>query len=86
MRTKNLSTPHRQEYLAEVSSLAPTPALLHDIPTVARIMSTTTWAVRQLCRAGRLKFVRVGHRFLVSTQAIQAYISTNETYHNGSGA
>jgi excisionase family DNA binding protein len=70
----------------EASSLAPIPPLLHDIPTTAKLMSTTCWAVRELCRAGRLKFVRVGHRFLVSTQAIQDFITRSETYRGGNAA
>jgi hypothetical protein len=70
----------------EVSSLAPIAPLLHDIPTTAKLMSATCWAVRELCRSGRLKFVRIGHRSLVSTKAIQDYISSNETYHNRSRA
>ena len=78
MRSKKLSTPHPQEYPSEVSSLAPTPAFLHDIPTTAKLMSTTCWAVRELCRSGRLKFVRVGHRWLISTEAIRKFIQDAE--------
>jgi excisionase family DNA binding protein len=63
---------------SEASSLAPIPPLLHDIPTTAKLMSTTCWAVRELCRAGRLKFVRVGHRWLISTEAIRTFIQEAE--------
>jgi excisionase family DNA binding protein len=73
--------PHRRKSVQsqpEVSSPAPTPALLHDIPTTAKLMSTTCWAVRELCRAGRLKFVRVGHRWLISTEAIWTFIREAE--------
>jgi len=52
--------------------------LLHDISTTAKLMSTTTFAVRQLCRAGQLKYVRIGHRWLISPQAIQRFISQAE--------
>jgi excisionase family DNA binding protein len=61
-----------------VSPIAPIPALLHDISTTAKLMSTTTWAVRELCRSGRLKFVHVGHRWLVSTHAIEQFITQAE--------
>jgi hypothetical protein len=60
-------------------SASPTPAaILHDIPTTARIMSTTCWAVRQLCRDGQLKHVRIGHRWLISTDAIKKFIHDAE--------
>jgi len=62
----------------EGASPASTPAFLHDITTTARLMSTTCWAVRELCRSGRLKFVRVGHRFLISTEAIRTFIQEAE--------
>jgi hypothetical protein len=62
----------------ELSMPAPTPALLHDIPATAQLMSTTTWAVRTLCRSGQLKFVRVGHRWLISPEAIRAFIQSAE--------
>lgn len=72
MRSKNHSTQ------PDVSVIAPLPALLHDIPTTAKLMSTTTWAVRELCRSGRLKYVRIGHRFLISTEAIRDFIAQCE--------
>jgi hypothetical protein len=60
-------------------SASPTPAaILHDIPTVARIMSTTTWAVRGLCRSGQLTHIKIGHRWLVSTDAIRKFIAQAE--------
>jgi excisionase family DNA binding protein len=68
----------RSELASVPSSLAPTPAFLYDIKTTATLMSTTCWAVRELCRSGRLKFVRVGHRWLVSTSAIQDFIKRAE--------
>jgi excisionase family DNA binding protein len=66
-----------------VPSLAPIPAFLHDIKTTAALMSTTCWAVRELCRSGRLKFVRVGHRWLVSTHAIEQFIAAAEKVAGG---
>lgn len=51
---------------------------LHDIPTAAALMSTTIFAVRELCRSGKLKFVAIGHRWLISPQAIQEFIHENE--------
>jgi excisionase family DNA binding protein len=59
-------------------AVAPIPALLHDIPTTAKLMSSTTFAIRELCRAGKLRFVRVGHRWLISTEAIQKFIHDAE--------
>jgi hypothetical protein len=58
--------------------LATTPALLHSIPDTARLMGTTTFAVRILCRSGRLKYIALGHRWLISLEAIQRFIRTAE--------
>ncbi len=72
----------RNKSVSNVVSITPEPAsvspLLYDIPATARIMSTTTFAIRELCRSGRLKFVRIGHRWLVSTAAMRNFISQAE--------
>ena len=72
--------PHKKSspVIVSESTPAPTPAFLHNIANTAKLMSTTCWAVRELCRSGRLKYVRIGHRFLVSTQAIQRFIEQAE--------
>lgn len=65
--------------LSENPSPELTPAaILHDIPTTARIMSTTTWAIRALCRSGQLTHIKIGHRWLVSTEAIRKFIAQAE--------
>jgi excisionase family DNA binding protein len=61
----------------EASSPELTP-LLYDIPSTAKILSTTTFAVRELCRSNRLKFVRLGHRWLISLDAIHKFIRDAE--------
>ena len=56
--TRGCPMSHRRKAVQpqpEVASPGPTPAFLHDIPTAAKLMSTTCWAVRELCRSGRLK-------------------------------
>jgi excisionase family DNA binding protein len=60
------------------AEIAQPPAMLHDIATAAKIMSTTPWAIRQLCRAKKLPFVRIGHRWLISTDAIRSFIAKAE--------
>jgi len=49
-----------------------------DIPTVALRMSTTVFAVRELCRSGQLKYVPIGHKWLISPGAIQQFIRERE--------
>jgi hypothetical protein len=44
-------------------------------------MSTTVFAVRELCRSGRLKFVPIGHKWLISPRAIQEFIDENHGYY-----
>jgi ABC-type microcin C transport system duplicated ATPase subunit YejF len=51
---------------------------LMDIPTAALRMSTTVFAVRELCRSGQLKYVPIGHKWLISPGAIQDFIRTKE--------
>jgi ABC-type microcin C transport system duplicated ATPase subunit YejF len=51
---------------------------LMDIPTAALRMSTTVFAVRELCRSGQLKFVSIGHKWLISPGAIQDFIRAKE--------
>ncbi len=51
---------------------------LMDIPTAARRMSTTIFAVRELMRSGELVRVEIGHKWLVSPEAIRAFIQKKE--------
>jgi hypothetical protein len=61
------------------STQQPAPeVLLRDIPTTATMMGTTTFAVRELCRSGQLKYISIGHRWLISTSAMQAFITRAE--------
>ena len=56
----------------------PNDQYLHDIPTAAKLLSTTVFAVRTLMRTGELIYVAIGHRWLVSPQAIQDFIRRAE--------
>lgn len=61
----------------------PTPSndlYLMDIPTAARLLSTTVFAVRRLLRTGKIKFVVIGHGWLISPEALQEFIRKTETY------
>jgi hypothetical protein len=51
---------------------------LLDIPTVAARMSTAIFAIRELCRSGKLKFVTIGHKWLISPAAIQEFIRNEQ--------
>jgi excisionase family DNA binding protein len=78
-----MSTRSKKQEPASIGSPAvlaePAPApLLYDIPSTAKILSTTTFAVRELCRSNRLKFVRLGHRWLISLDAIHRFIRDAE--------
>ena len=56
----------------------PNDLFLMDIPTAASRMSTTVFAVRTLCRDGELKYVPIGHKWLISPGAIQDFIRRKE--------
>jgi hypothetical protein len=49
-----------------------------DIPTAARLMSTTVFAIRELCRSGELIYVPIGHKWLLSPEAIRTFIRKRE--------
>jgi hypothetical protein len=51
---------------------------LTDIPTAAQRMSTTVFAIRELCRSGEFKHVPIGHAWLISPGAIQDFIRREE--------
>ncbi len=70
MQSKN------QKIEQQVANL--TELFLMDIPTAALRMSTTVFAVRELCRSGQLKFVPIGHKWLISPGAIQQFIREQE--------
>ena len=57
---------------------APTPKFLFDIPEAAESMCTTIFAIRQLCRSGMLRYAEIGHKFLISHDAIQDCIRLME--------
>jgi hypothetical protein len=56
--------------------------LLIDIPTAAQKLSTTTFAVRELCRCDKIKYVTIGHKWLISIEALQEFIRKTEAYHS----
>jgi excisionase family DNA binding protein len=55
--------------------------LLIDIPTAARKLSTTVFAVRELLRSDKIKYVAIGHKWLISPAALQDFIRKAEVYH-----
>ena len=62
------------------STDSPTP-FLYDLPTTARLMTTTLFAVRTLIRTGKLRYVSIGNKFLVSPEAIRDFVVANERYY-----
>jgi hypothetical protein len=50
---------------------------LYDLPTTAHLLSTNIWAVRALIAQGKLKYVKVGHAFLISPEYIREFIEKN---------
>jgi hypothetical protein len=71
VRTKNVPAP-------APTAVNPNDLFLMDIPTAALRMSTTVFAIRELCRSGQLKYVPIGHKWLISPGAIQDFIRKQE--------
>ena len=73
--------PPKKATQPEISIPAPVvPALLHDISTTATMLGTTIFAVRELCRSGQLKYVQIGHRWVVSLSAMHDFIKRAENH------
>jgi hypothetical protein len=53
----------------------PTELFLMDIPTAARLLSTTVFAVGKIVPLDELVYVAIGHKWLLSPDAVRAFIS-----------
>jgi excisionase family DNA binding protein len=49
--------------------------LLLSIPAAARMLSATVWSVRELLWNGKVPYVKVGRRHLISPDDLRAYIA-----------
>ncbi|MCU1240571.1 MAG: Helix-turn-helix domain [Candidatus Acidoferrum typicum] len=49
--------------------------LLLDFQGAARMLSSTTWTVRNLLWAKKIPFVKIGRRFLIDPADIRAFIA-----------
>jgi len=54
--------------------VSPEENLLWDIPTAARKMSTTIWAVRSLIWSKRITPIKIGKRFLIDPADLRAFV------------
>jgi len=52
---------------------------LIDIPTAARLMSTTTFALREILRSGEIAYLNIGHKWLMSPDSIREFIRKRES-------
>jgi excisionase family DNA binding protein len=58
--------------------VVPEPLLL-DIHGSARALSATPWAVRSLLWDGKIPYIKIGRRFLVSPADLQAFIAREKS-------
>jgi hypothetical protein len=54
--------------------VSPEENLLWDIPTAARKMSTTIWAVRSLIWSKQITPIKIGKRFLIDPADLRAFV------------
>jgi hypothetical protein len=52
--------------------------LLLDIPSAAKALSSTVWTVRGLHASKKLRFFKLGRRFVVDIADIRAFIDTQK--------
>jgi excisionase family DNA binding protein len=57
-----------------ISSSAPVAHLLVDIPTAARLLSTTVWQIRELCWAKKLPYIKLGRKWLFTPASLEAFV------------
>jgi excisionase family DNA binding protein len=63
----------------QIADSAPQPEpLLVDIKGAARLLSVGPWAVRELLWGRRLKFIKIGKKFLIDPEDIRAFIAENK--------
>ena len=60
------------------SAPQPEPPLLVDILGAAHLLSVGPWAVRELLWGRKLKFIKIGKKFLIDPQDIRAFIVENK--------
>jgi excisionase family DNA binding protein len=65
----------RKNSSATQNVLAQPEPLLLDIHGAARALSATPWAVRSLLWDGKIPYVKIGRKFLVSPTDLQAFIA-----------
>jgi hypothetical protein len=54
---------------------APAPApLLVDIPTAAKMLSTTVWQIRELGWSKRLPYIKLGKKWLFTPASLEAFV------------
>jgi len=71
----------RRKIVSPIAVETPAPEQLFLFPyaTAAALMSTTVSALRKLVKGGKIKHLAVGHRHLISADAIREFIQTNST-------
>jgi hypothetical protein len=48
--------------------------ILVDIPTAARMLSTTLWAIRRLIWAKQIVPIKIGKKFLIDPADLRTYV------------
>ena len=56
------------------TSVAHVEPLLLDIPSAARLLSTTVWQIRSLLWARKIPHIKLGKKHLISPSDLHAYI------------
>ena len=63
----------------QAADSVPQPApLLVDIKGAAHLLSVGPWAIRELLWGRKLKFIRIGKKFLIDPQDIRTFITENK--------
>jgi len=79
MGSKSKKSPDKNRpSIVSIDAAAPEPLLL-DIKGAARVLSSTTWTVRNLLWAKKIPFIKIGRRFLIDPADLRAFIARQKS-------
>jgi excisionase family DNA binding protein len=61
------------DFRSESAHPRPEPILL-TIPASAQVLSTTTWAIRELLWSKKIPHIKIGKRFLIDPADLRAFV------------
>jgi excisionase family DNA binding protein len=74
-RMKKLRKVSRRDISASDSARPQSEPILLTIPASAQVLSTTTWAIRELLWSKKIPHIKLGKRFLIDPADLRAFVA-----------